>query len=57
VVVAKQVADGPDVFTWFELHTTVAPPAPVVNWGDVDDGEIPRIRVTFDPREILAGSS
>jgi hypothetical protein len=57
LVVVKRVADGPDVFTWFELHTTVAPPTPIVNWSHVEDGKISRIRVTFDPREIIGGSS
>jgi len=49
------VSDGEDVITWFELHTTVAPPAPTANWSHVRDGKIARIRVAFDPREILAG--
>ena len=26
------VADGPDVITWFELHTPQADPVPVANW-------------------------
>lgn len=44
--------DGPDVLTWFELHTTVAPPAPVANWIQVEDGAIERVRVTFDARAL-----
>jgi len=47
------VADGEDVITWFELHTKVAPPTPTANWSHVRDA---RIRVAFDPREILAGA-
>jgi ketosteroid isomerase-like protein len=54
VVVLKRFADGPDVLTWFELHTTVAPPAPTANWMHVEDGRITAIRVTFDPRALLA---
>jgi hypothetical protein len=48
------LSDGPDVLTWFDLHTTIAPPAPTTNWSRIENGKIVRIRVTFDPREILA---
>jgi hypothetical protein len=44
----KQFVDGEDVLTWFDLRTTIAPPAPVANWSHVEDGRITRIRVTFD---------
>jgi hypothetical protein len=47
--------DGPDVLTWFDLHTTVAPPAPTANWQHVEDGRITRIRVAFDPRALTGG--
>ncbi|MER7848788.1 nuclear transport factor 2 family protein [Kitasatospora sp. NPDC096077] len=50
-----RVADGDDVITWFELCTSVAPPAPTANWMHVENGKIARIRVTFDPRGLLAG--
>ena len=46
--------DGPDVLTWFDLHTSVAPPCPTANWSHVENGKISRIRVTFDAREIAA---
>lgn len=55
VAVQHVFVDGPDVLTWFELHTTVAPPAPTANWMHVGDGRIQRIRVTFDPRALVAG--
>jgi SnoaL-like domain len=55
IVVRKVFADGPDVLTWFELHTTAAPPCPVANWSHVGDGKIDRIRVAFDPRPLLGG--
>ncbi|MFH8471700.1 hypothetical protein [Streptomyces sp. NPDC018000] len=29
--------------------------APTANWMHVEDGKIARIRVTFDPRGLLAG--
>jgi hypothetical protein len=32
IVIRKTFVDGPDVLTWFELHTTVASPVPVANW-------------------------
>jgi ketosteroid isomerase-like protein len=47
--------DGDDVVTWFELHTDKASPTPTANWMHVREGKIDRIRVTFDPRELLAG--
>jgi hypothetical protein len=50
----RRWVDGDDVLTWFELRTTVAPPTPVANWMHMSGGRITRIRVTFDPREIVA---
>ena len=44
--------DGPDVLTWFDLHTNVAPPCPTANWSHVEHGVITRIRVAFDPRPL-----
>ena len=46
---------GSSQITWFDLHTTVAPPAPVANWSQIRDGKIVRVRATFDPRAIIAG--
>jgi hypothetical protein len=57
VMVQAMAADGGDVITWFDLHTTVAPPTPAANWSQVRDGKIVRVRVTFDPRGILAQQS
>ncbi len=51
--VVAMIADGPDVITWFELHTPAADPVPVANWARVENGEIRRVRVTFDPRPLL----
>lgn len=53
--VKVRVAEGDEVITWFELRTSVAPPASTANWMHVENGRIARIRVTFDPREVLAG--
>jgi ketosteroid isomerase-like protein len=55
IVVRTVFADGPDVLTWFELHTAAAPGCPVANWSHVADGKIDRIRVAFDPRPLLGG--
>jgi SnoaL-like domain len=57
IEVLARVADEHDVITWFELHTRVAPPAQTANWSHVEDGQITRIRVAFDPREIVSGAS
>lgn len=53
IVVQRMLADDHDVITWFDLHTTVAPPFPVANWSHVEEGLITRVRVTFDPRPML----
>lgn len=42
-----------DVITWFDLHTTVAPPVPTANWSRVRADRIVAIRVAFDPRGLL----
>ena len=52
IVVQHVFVDGPDVLTWFDLHTMVAPPAPTANWQHIENGKITRIRVTFDPRAL-----
>lgn len=54
--VILRVADGDDVVTWFDLHTSVAAPTATANWTHIEHGRITRIQVTFDPRNILAGS-
>ncbi len=56
VDVTLRLADGDDVITWFDLHTSVAPPTATANWSHIEHGRITGIRVTFDPRAILAGS-
>jgi limonene-1,2-epoxide hydrolase len=54
VEVLHRWVDGPDVLTWFELHTATAGPLAIVNWSHVEAGRITRIRVTFDPRPLLS---
>lgn len=53
VAVLTMVADGPDVLTWFELHTSVAEPVLTSTWAQVEDGRITRVRAAFDPRPLL----
>ena len=58
IVVRKIFVNGPDVLTWFDLHTKVTKdPLPVANWSHVRDGKISSIQVTFDPRPLTSGSS
>jgi hypothetical protein len=52
IVIEKFFVDGPDVLTWYDLHTTVASPVPVANWLHVEDGKITSLRVAFDAREL-----
>lgn len=52
VVVRKVFTDGEDVLTWFDLHTSVAPPISVANWSHVTGGRITKIQVVFDPRPL-----
>ena len=54
IVIHKTFVDGPDVLTWFDLHTNRADPIPTVNWRHVEDGKITQIRVTFDPRPLAS---
>ena len=53
--VRKTFVDGPDVLTWFDLHTATTEPIPTVNWRHIEDGKITFIRVTFDPRPLTTG--
>jgi hypothetical protein len=55
--VQARVADDHDVITWFDLHTNAAAPTPTANWSHIQDGRIARIRVAFDPRDILGDPS
>lgn len=54
IVIHKTFVDGPDVLTWFDLHTTVAPPCPTANWSHVENGKIATVQVTFDARPFPA---
>jgi ketosteroid isomerase-like protein len=51
--IIKMFTDGPDVLTWYDLHTADASPTPTANWMHVEDGKITRIRAVFDPRELV----
>ena len=52
IVIHKMWVDGPDVITWYELHTAHIEPLPTVNWNHIENGNVTRIRATFDPRLI-----
>lgn len=52
IAVHRRWVDGPDVLTWFDLHTTIGPPTPTANWSHVDHGKISAIRVAFDARPL-----
>lgn len=51
-LVTFAIIDGPGVLTWFDLHTSVAPPGPTANSTHVEHGGITAIRVTFDARRF-----
>ena len=51
---AVHQVDGPDVVTWYELHTKIAPPAAVAEWSHVEQGKITMVRVVFDARPFTA---
>ena len=50
------IAGDVDFAGALDLATSLADPVPVANWMRVQDGEITRIRVAFDPRGIVNGS-
>jgi len=54
IEVQKMAVDGDDILTWFDLHTSVAPPAAVANWAHIEKGKIASVRAIFDPRAIIA---
>ncbi len=56
IIVHAMAVDGADVLTWYELHTTIAPPTPVANWSHVEGDKIIRAKVTFDPRVFIVAS-
>lgn len=55
IEVKARLADASDVITWFDLHSSIAPPAPTAKWTHFENGTITRIKVAFDPRGILTG--
>jgi SnoaL-like domain len=50
LVIQKTWVDGPDVIVWYDLHTKVAPPAPVAEWHHVEQGKVTAVRAVFDAR-------
>ena len=56
IVVHKTFVDGPDVVTWYDLHTRIAAPALVAEWSHVENGRITMVRVVFDARPFAAAA-
>jgi hypothetical protein len=52
IVIHHTFVDGDDVLTWYDLHTTIAPPSPTANWSHIKNGKISTIQVTFDARSL-----
>lgn len=53
VTIQQVFVDGPEVATFYDLHTTEADPITTVNRSHVEDGRITRIRAVFDPRPLV----
>lgn len=49
----QRVVEGSNAMTWFDLTTKDGTEVPTVNWSEVENGLITRIRVVFDPRPLL----
>lgn len=56
IVIQKVFVDGPNVLTWYDLHTSDTEPLPTANWSHIENGKITEIRATFDPRPIAPPS-
>ena len=52
IVIRKTFVDGPDVLTWYDMHTARTDPLPTVNWRHVENGKIVSIQAIFDPRPL-----
>jgi ketosteroid isomerase-like protein len=55
IAIRKVFVDGRAVLTWYDIHTTVAPPMAVANWLHVERGKITALRVAFDARTRPVG--
>ncbi|GAA4933379.1 SnoaL-like protein [Actinomycetospora succinea] len=54
VTIRQVFADGPDVCTIYDLHTTETDaPMLTVNWAHVVEGRARTIRAIFDPRPLV----
>lgn len=52
ITIEKIFVDGDDVLTWYDLRVGEVT-APTVNWSQLENGKITRIRALFDPRPLL----
>jgi hypothetical protein len=57
IVIVKTFEDGPDVLTWYDLHTSIAAPAPVAEWSHAEDAKITMVRAVFDARPFSPPSA
>jgi limonene-1,2-epoxide hydrolase len=55
IVIHKIFVDGPDVLTWYDLHTSKADPMPTANWSHLEHGKIATIQAVFDARPLTQG--
>jgi len=53
VTIQHVFVDGPEVATFYDLHTTEADPITTVNWSTIENGRVTRIRAVFDPRPLV----
>jgi AhpD family alkylhydroperoxidase len=53
LVLHARVVEGADGITWFDLISSDTA-LPTANWSHVENGLITKIRVTFDPRPLIA---
>ncbi|HSX01749.1 MAG TPA: nuclear transport factor 2 family protein [Candidatus Saccharimonadia bacterium] len=53
IVILKMFVNGPDVLTWYELHTVGGQVLPTANWSHTQAGKITEIRAVFDPRPLF----
>ena len=42
------------MLVWYDLHTKVAPPAPVAEWHHTGNGKVTAVRAVFDARPFAA---
>lgn len=54
IEVKTRLGSDDEVITRLELPTSGAPPATTAYWSRIIEAKIARIRITFDPRQVLS---